>query len=294
MTPRSVSSRTRSTGSPTRSASSFPVRRADEVVVGPRSWSIRCASLPAVDPGAPLRTSGRPWHPDQEASEKRDTQRTARPGRGWSRLERHAGRLPCRRVSGAVAERGSGWVRLVGHPGGDRLAHAAASDSILAVGATFALRLIPALLLGIPIGGFVDRHDRRLTLILVNVAVIVPLAWAALVATNGTLAVTQLLLLSLALGVVDTVRGTATQTSRSISSAPAERRMRSRSSTSVCSRPPVSGRSPGAWPSNGSGSRPHSSCRPRWRRWPPSCSCSAAREPGETSGTAPCPSSRVR
>ena len=100
----------------------------------------------------------------------------------------------------SVTQVAIGWLTL------------AASDSILAVGATFAVRLIPALLLGIPIGGFVDRHDRRLTLIFVNVAVTVPLVWAALVATNGTLAVTQLLLLSLALGVVDTLRGTATQT----------------------------------------------------------------------------------
>ena len=100
----------------------------------------------------------------------------------------------------SVTQVAIGWLTL------------AASDSILAVGATFAVRLIPALLLGIPIGGFVDRHDRRLTLILVNVAVTVPLVWAAVVATNGTLAVTQLLLLSLALGVVDTLRGTATQT----------------------------------------------------------------------------------
>ena len=100
----------------------------------------------------------------------------------------------------SVTQVAIGWLTL------------AASDSILAVGATFAVRLIPALLLGIPIGGFVDRHDRRLTLILVNVAVIVPLLLTALVATNGTLAVTELLLLSLALGVVDTARGTTTQT----------------------------------------------------------------------------------
>jgi len=80
------------------------------------------------------------------------------------------------------------------------------------VGATFAIRLVPSLVLGIPLGGLVDRYDRRTTLILVNVAVIVPLLWATVVVANGTLAVTQLLVLSLALGVADTLTGTATQT----------------------------------------------------------------------------------
>ena len=93
-----------------------------------------------------------------------------------------------------------GWIAL------------AATDSILVVGATFAVRLLPALFLGIPLGGLVDRHDRRVTLILVNLLTTVPLLWAAVVAGSGTLAVTQLLVLSLALGVVDTLRGTATQT----------------------------------------------------------------------------------
>jgi MFS family permease len=100
----------------------------------------------------------------------------------------------------AVTQVAIGWITL------------AASDSILAVGATFAIRLVPALVLGIPLGGLVDRHDRRATLILVNLAVTVPLLWAAAVAANGTLAVTQLLVLSLALGVADTLTGTATQT----------------------------------------------------------------------------------
>jgi MFS family permease len=93
-----------------------------------------------------------------------------------------------------------GWIAL------------AATDSILAVGATFAVRLLPALFLGIPLGGVVDRYDRRVTLILVSLVTTVPLLWAAIVAGSGTLAVTQLLVLSLALGVVDTLRGTATQT----------------------------------------------------------------------------------
>ena len=100
----------------------------------------------------------------------------------------------------SVTQVAIGWITL------------AASDSILAVGATFAVRLIPALVLGIPLGSLVDRRDRRATLILVNLAVTVPLLSAALVAANGTLAVTQLLVLSLALGIADTLQGTATQT----------------------------------------------------------------------------------
>ena len=93
-----------------------------------------------------------------------------------------------------------GWITLV------------ATDSVLAVGATFAVRLIPAFLLGIPLGSLVDRYDRRVTLILVNLVAIVPLLLAALVAGAGTLGVAGLLALSLALGMVDTLTGTATQT----------------------------------------------------------------------------------
>ena len=93
-----------------------------------------------------------------------------------------------------------GWIALV------------ASDSVLVVGATFAIRLVPALLLGIPLGSLVDRYDRRATLILVNLAATIPLLWAAVIAGTGTLGVTGLLMLSLALGVIDTLTGTATQT----------------------------------------------------------------------------------
>ncbi len=119
----------------------------------------------------------------------------------------HVRGYPALWLSGATAGFGwsvtqvaIGWIAL------------AASDSILAVGATFAVRLVPGLLLGIPLGGLVDRYDRRATLILVNLVAIVPLLWAAAVAASGTLAVTQLLVLSLALGLTDTLRGTAMQT----------------------------------------------------------------------------------
>ena len=93
-----------------------------------------------------------------------------------------------------------GWLALV------------ATNSILVVGATFAARLLPALVLGIPLGSLVDRHDRRRTLILINLAVIVPLLLAAVVGATAVLGVTGLLVLSVALGVSDTLQGTATQT----------------------------------------------------------------------------------
>jgi MFS family permease len=93
-----------------------------------------------------------------------------------------------------------GWITLI------------ATDSVLVVGATFAIRLVPALLLGIPLGSLVDRYDRRVTLILVNLVAIVPLVLAAVVTSGGTLGVPGLLALSLALGLIDTINGTATQT----------------------------------------------------------------------------------
>ena len=41
------------------------------------------------------------------------------------------------------------------------------SNSALAVGATFAARFAPSLILGIPLGGLVDRFDRRTVLVAV-------------------------------------------------------------------------------------------------------------------------------
>jgi MFS family permease len=85
------------------------------------------------------------------------------------------------------------------------------SDSVLTVGATFAARFVPALVLGIPLGGLVDRHDRRSTLIVVGLAGALPLVAGAALAGAGHLGLAALLGLSLSLGVVDTVRGTAAQ-----------------------------------------------------------------------------------
>ena len=117
----------------------------------------------------------------------------------------------------AVSVVAIGWVTLQ------------VSDSALAVGAAFAARLIPSLLLGIPIGAFVDRVDRGRLLVVVNVVGVVPLvAAAALIGTASTSAdVTLLLVLSLALGLVDTVRGLTTRPTRSTSRGRAARRTRS-------------------------------------------------------------------
>ena len=84
------------------------------------------------------------------------------------------------------------------------------SDSSLAVGGVLAARLIPALLLGIPLGGLIDRLDRRRTLVGVSfvVAALLILAGLGASALSGLPA---LLGLSLALGVTDTLHGTATQ-----------------------------------------------------------------------------------
>lgn len=86
------------------------------------------------------------------------------------------------------------------------------SDSPLAVGAAFAVRLVPSLVLGIPLGALVDRVDRGRLLLAVNLAGVAPLVAAAgLIGTgSGAADLTLLLALSLALGVVDTIRGLTT------------------------------------------------------------------------------------
>jgi MFS family permease len=85
------------------------------------------------------------------------------------------------------------------------------SDSPLAVGATFAARFLPSLVLGIPMGGLVDRFDRRQTLVVVYLLGVAPLIGAAALAGAGQLGLAALVALSLVLGVFDTIRGTASQ-----------------------------------------------------------------------------------
>jgi MFS family permease len=85
------------------------------------------------------------------------------------------------------------------------------SNSTVAVGAVFAARLLPSLLLGIPLGNLVDRLDRRTTLVAVNLVGGLPLVVVAVLADAGRAGFAELLALSLVLGVIEVLRGTATQ-----------------------------------------------------------------------------------
>jgi MFS family permease len=92
-----------------------------------------------------------------------------------------------------------GWITLL------------VSDSAFAVGLVLAARLMPALLLGIPLGSVVDRFDRRRTLITVGILGSVPLSVVAGFSNSGQLGLLELLAVSVVLGIVDTIRGTAAQ-----------------------------------------------------------------------------------
>jgi MFS family permease len=85
------------------------------------------------------------------------------------------------------------------------------SDSSFAVGAAYAARLLPSLLLGIPIGAAADRLDRRRTLVLVNVVGSLALGVLALRAGAGQLVLVEILAASVVLGIGDTMRGTLSQ-----------------------------------------------------------------------------------
>ena len=85
------------------------------------------------------------------------------------------------------------------------------SDSSLAVGATFAARLIPALVLGIPLGSLIDRYDRRRSLITIRIGGGLAFLVVAGLAALGGLGLPGIVLLSLGLGVFDTLAGTASQ-----------------------------------------------------------------------------------
>ena len=85
------------------------------------------------------------------------------------------------------------------------------TGSSFAVGLTFAARLTPALVLGIPIGVMVDRVDRRRLLVLTNAGTAAVGLALATGATAGGLGIAALIAASLAFGALDTVRGTAGQ-----------------------------------------------------------------------------------
>ncbi len=85
------------------------------------------------------------------------------------------------------------------------------SNSSFVVGATYAARLLPSLFLGIPMGALADRLDRRTALSVINAIGAAALVLLAVRAATGSLSLAELLLASVVLGIVDTFRGTLSQ-----------------------------------------------------------------------------------
>ena len=101
---------------------------------------------------------------------------------------------------GAVREpAGLSWIVLV------------ATDSPLAVGVLFAVRMIPSLLFGIPFGALTDRFDRRRILMRVNVLAALAGIAVAVAVGLGWPTLPVALVASLAFGLFDTFRVTASQ-----------------------------------------------------------------------------------
>jgi MFS family permease len=92
-----------------------------------------------------------------------------------------------------------GWIALL------------LSGSPFVVALTFAARVGPALVLGIPLGAVVDRFDRRLTLVTVHILIFALTLGIAGLAIAGRLGLIEILATSVVMGAFDTVRGTANQ-----------------------------------------------------------------------------------
>lgn len=85
------------------------------------------------------------------------------------------------------------------------------SDSPLAVGAVYAARVAPALVVGIPFGALGDRWGRRRTLMTANVLAAILLATASALASNGYVTFAALMMVALLLGTLEALRGTIAQ-----------------------------------------------------------------------------------
>lgn len=85
------------------------------------------------------------------------------------------------------------------------------TNSPFAVAATLAVRLLPMLVLGIPMGSLADRVDRRRLLIAADLIGAAASAAVALVAIAGGLGFGVILVVSLVFGVIDTIRTTTAQ-----------------------------------------------------------------------------------
>ena len=102
-------------------------------------------------------------------------------------------------ISWSVGYVAFGWIALL------------VTGSPFAVALTFAARVGPSLVLGIPLGALVDRLDRRLTLITIHGLISVLMLIVAGLAVGGALGFPEILVFSLVFGVCDTIRGTANQ-----------------------------------------------------------------------------------
>jgi MFS family permease len=107
--------------------------------------------------------------------------------------------MACSGVALSASQLGLSWIVLV------------ATDSPLAVGVLFAVRMVPSLLFGIPFGALTDRFDRRLILVRVNLLAAVAGAAIGAAMAIGLPALPVALLASLVLGLFDTFRVTASQ-----------------------------------------------------------------------------------
>ncbi len=85
------------------------------------------------------------------------------------------------------------------------------TNSPFAVASTLAVRLLPLLVLGIPIGSLADRVDRRRLLIVADLIGAAASGAVALVAIAGGLGFGVILVVSLMFGVIDTIRTTTAQ-----------------------------------------------------------------------------------
>ena len=107
--------------------------------------------------------------------------------------------LACSGVALSASQLGLSWIVLV------------ATDSPLAVGVLFAVRMIPSLLFGIPFGALTDRFDRRRILMRVNVLAALAGIAVAVAVGLGWPTLPVALVASLAFGLFDTFRVTASQ-----------------------------------------------------------------------------------
>lgn len=102
-------------------------------------------------------------------------------------------------ASGAIAVLGLSWTTLE------------LTSSPLSVALTLAVRVLPSLLLGIPLGAATDRVDRRRLQRWLNVAAAAVGLVVAGLAFGGALGVPAILVASAVFGTIDTARAAATQ-----------------------------------------------------------------------------------